>query len=261
MNNDKKARRRHQRICEALQEREHMQVLELCELFHVSPATIRNDLTVLEKKQLLKRIPGGAVSVGRMPQNTIFAAREALHMNLKDAMADYAVKYLIKEGMSIALDAGTTCYAIARKLAETSRSCTVITYSLPVANALVHCEHAEVFLMAGRLDKQHESFHDDVAVEAMRHMNSDLFFLSPNGIDPEIGITSSATDENIMKLLMHEHAGATIVCADHSKFFKKAFKTICQLSDIQGILSDNELNEDVQNTYKNLGVRLYLAEK
>ena len=61
MNNDKKARRRHQRICEVLQEQEHMQVLELCELFHVSPATIRNDLTVLEKKQLLKRIPGGAV--------------------------------------------------------------------------------------------------------------------------------------------------------------------------------------------------------
>ena len=52
MNNDKKARRRHQRICEVLQEQEHMQVLELCELFHVSPATIRNDLTVLEKKQL-----------------------------------------------------------------------------------------------------------------------------------------------------------------------------------------------------------------
>ncbi|MFQ7538580.1 MAG: DeoR family transcriptional regulator [Clostridium sp.] len=49
MNNDKKARRRHQRICEVLQEQEHMQVLELCELFHVSPATIRNDLTVLEK--------------------------------------------------------------------------------------------------------------------------------------------------------------------------------------------------------------------
>lgn len=49
MNNDKKARRRHQRICEVLQEQEHMQVLELCELFHVSPATIRNDLTVLKK--------------------------------------------------------------------------------------------------------------------------------------------------------------------------------------------------------------------
>lgn len=98
MNNDKKARRRHQRICEVLQEQEHMQVLELCELFHVSPATIRNDLTVLEKKQLLKRIPGGAVSIGRMPQNTIFSARESLHMDLKDKMADYAVAHLIKEG-------------------------------------------------------------------------------------------------------------------------------------------------------------------
>lgn len=49
MNNDKKARRRHQRIYEVLQEQEHMQVSELCELFHVSPATIRNDLTLLEK--------------------------------------------------------------------------------------------------------------------------------------------------------------------------------------------------------------------
>lgn len=261
MNNDKKARRRHQRICEVLQEQEHMQVLELCELFHVSPATIRNDLTVLEKKQLLKRIPGGAVSIGRMPQNTIFSARESLHMDLKDKMADYAVAHLIKEGMNVALDAGTTCCAIAKKLADASCRCTVITYSLPVANALVHYEHIEVFLMAGRLDKKHESFHDDVAVEAMKRMNSDVFFLSPNGIDPIAGITSSATDENIMKRMMHEHAEETIVCADHSKFLKKAFKTICQLSDIKGILSDSELSGEIQQKYSAMGVRLYLAEK
>ena len=45
-----------------------------------------------------------------------------------------------------------------------------------------------------------------------------------------------------MKRMMHEHAEETIVCADHSKFLKKAFKTICQLSDIKGILSDSELS-------------------
>ena len=182
-------------------------------------------------------------------------------MDLKDKMADYAVAHLIKEGMNVALDAGTTCCAIAKKLADASCRCTVITYSLPVANALVHCEHIEVFLMAGRLDKKHESFHDDVAVEAMKRMNSDVFFLSPNGIDPIAGITSSATDENIMKRMMHEHAEETIVCADHSKFFKKAFKTICQLSDIKGILSDSELSGEIQQRYSSMGVRLYLAEK
>ena len=79
MNNDKKARRRHQRICEVLQEQEHMQVLELCELFHVSPATIRNDLTVLEKKQLLKRIPDGfAGSVHQLDEASATAVAEAL---------------------------------------------------------------------------------------------------------------------------------------------------------------------------------------
>ena len=178
-----------------------------------------------------------------------------------DAHFGRGVAHLIKEGMNVALDAGTTCCAIAKKLADASCRCTVITYSLPVANALVHCEHIEVFLMAGRLDKKHESFHDDVAVEAMKRMNSDVFFLSPNGIDPIAGITSSATDENIMKRMMHEHAEETIVCADHSKFFKKAFKTICQLSDIKGILSDSELSGEIQQRYSSMGVRLYLAEK
>ena len=115
MNNDKKARRRHQRICEVLQEQEHMQFLSCVSCFMSHRQTIRNDLTVLEKKQLLKRIPGGAVSIGRMPQITIFSARESLHMDLKDKMADYAVAHLIKEGMNVALDAGTTCCAIAKK--------------------------------------------------------------------------------------------------------------------------------------------------
>lgn len=261
MNNDKKARLRQQHICEVLQLQEHMHVSELCERFHVSPATIRNDLALLEKQRFLKRVPGGAVALGRMPQNTIFSARETLQMQDKEAMADYAVAHLIQEDMSIALDAGTTCHAIARKLAESQRRCSVITCSLPVVNALLHCDHVEVFLMAGRLDKEHESFHDDVAMEAMTHMNSDLFFLSCNGVDVSTGITSSATDENIMKVLMYRNATATIVCADHTKFYKKAYKTICSFSQIQGILSDANLDEDTIRMYEKMGVHVYVPRK
>lgn len=45
-----------------LRKQKKLLVTDLCEVFGVSPATIRNDLNDLEKRGLLKRTHGGAIA-------------------------------------------------------------------------------------------------------------------------------------------------------------------------------------------------------
>ena len=63
MNNRKKAEIRHEQIKNMLMKKEIVGIHEFCEKLKVSEATIRNDLTYLERAGILKRILGGAVLV------------------------------------------------------------------------------------------------------------------------------------------------------------------------------------------------------
>ena len=56
------AEERHNKILQMLRKQKKLLVTDLCEVFGVSPATIRNDLNDLEKRGLLKRTHGGAIA-------------------------------------------------------------------------------------------------------------------------------------------------------------------------------------------------------
>ncbi len=56
------AEHRKQKISELLKQNDSVRVTELSELFDVSEVTVRNYLSDMEKKGLLTRVHGGAVS-------------------------------------------------------------------------------------------------------------------------------------------------------------------------------------------------------
>ena len=56
---------RRQRILELLAQEGQVKVIQLSELFHTTPVTIRSDLAALEKDGYLKRVTGGAVQTVR----------------------------------------------------------------------------------------------------------------------------------------------------------------------------------------------------
>lgn len=244
MNNSNKARLRQSKIRDLLLKKEVISIQEFCKILDVSIATIRNDLTSLEKQGLLKRVLGGAISCEGTPQNTGYHARINLYKEEKKRIAQYVVDTHIKKDMRITLDAGSTNHYIALWLLEKEIPCTIITNAFNVISLLGKSSFINLYSAGGLLDKEHNAYHDEVAKNAVAQWESDIYFLSPNGIDVEKGITSSAKEENEIKRVFAKKCKKVIVVADHSKFYKKANYSLMKCENVSEVVCDANENID-----------------
>jgi len=239
LNNNKKALIRQAKIRDMLFKKDVVTLKEFCDTLNASVATIRNDLTYLEKQGVLKRVLGGAVSIEGTPTNTKYSTRINLYKDVKMDIVKYAVDHYVKEGMCIGLDAGSTCHYVAQYILEKDIECTIVTNAFNVINLLSKSDKIKLFCAGGYLDKEHNSYHDETALKSLEGMKTDLYFLSPNGISEEFAITSTAEDENPVKKLMMENAKKTYVLADHSKFERKAEVPLAGFDEIEKIICDD----------------------
>ncbi len=260
MRNSKYAQERHQKIKDILFTRSPVTLRELCDYFNCSEATIRNDLTFLEKNGALKRVKGGAVSTDSVPRNSRIAARMGVNTNEKKAIARYAVEHFVEPGMIITLDSGTTNLLVAQCLVECGIPCTVITNSFPVASVISKNPDITMYLAAGEYDATHGSFHDESAEEVITSSRSDICFLSPNGIDEFGNITNSGLSENSIKKAMIRQASRLVILADHSKIGKSELKVLCTSGSVSCIITDSGITDSQKEVLEKGKYRYLVAE-
>ncbi|MDD7466559.1 MAG: DeoR/GlpR family DNA-binding transcription regulator [Floccifex porci] len=241
MNNSKKAKLRHEKIRDLLQKNDVMKIQDLCRICDVSIATIRNDLTYLEKIGVLKRVIGGAVSTEGTCRDTIYASRINLFKEEKEKIARYVVDHIIEKNMTICLDAGTTNQYIAQALMEKDIPCKVITNASNILSTLIKSKNIEIHLIGGKLNKEHNAFFDRKAIEQAEQYKTDIYFLSPNGIDSHC-ISLSSRQEAIIKRIFIENANKVIVVADHSKFNRNAGNYLMDVEDVDEFISDTTID-------------------
>ncbi|WP_353626412.1 DeoR/GlpR family DNA-binding transcription regulator [Bacillus sp. JCM 19041] len=117
-------------IMEALRESKRITVKELSDRLNVSEATLRVDLTQLEKLGKLERTHGGAILIDDLPVvnevETSFSYRKNQNKEEKTLLAEEASK-LLADGDCILLDASSTALELAKILNERSLKLTVVT--------------------------------------------------------------------------------------------------------------------------------------
>jgi DeoR family fructose operon transcriptional repressor len=123
---------RRQEIATLIEERGRGDVTELAGRFDVTPETIRRDLTELERRRLLRRVHGGAISIHRFRSEPAIAEKAAAMAAEKAAIAAAALSFVPEHG-SVLMDAGTSTLALAQIFPE--RELTVFTHSVAIA----HC--------------------------------------------------------------------------------------------------------------------------
>ena len=100
-------RDRHHEVMRQLEHAGRVRVPELAERFGVSVVTVRKDLERLERRRLLRRVRGGAVSAPS-PDEGSFEIRLHLNTAEKIAVAREAAR-MVQDGDAIAVDGSTTC--------------------------------------------------------------------------------------------------------------------------------------------------------
>ncbi len=232
-----KAAERQLRIRQMFESRDFLDVETLCREMNASEASVRRDLVLLEKQNLVKRVYGGAIPVQVAGD---FALETGRLGEEKSHIARLAAS-LIEEGQTVILDGGTTVAAVAREL--TSKSIHVITNSLPIAEVLESYRNIELTLTGGYLDPRIRVMLGPFCEQMLGAIRADAVIMGIGSIT-ETGFTNNNTLVVGSEKKMIEVADRLIVVADHTKFGRGGMFPVAPLSDADVVVSDSELAPD-----------------
>lgn len=225
-----------------------IQVAELKKKLDVSSETIRRDLENMENQGLIRRARGGAFlneesdPADHYNRYQPFGVRGQEHVDSKAEIAEFAVSF-IKEGQSIALDSGTTAFALARALKNKFKSLTVVTNSMAIANELADAKGITLIVTGGVYRPEESAFVSDMAGLIFSKLNVDVFFLTTCGISVERGVTYQRMDEILVQEKMMEASDKTIVIADNSKLGVNSLVKMCDVDRISMVITDSGARE------------------
>lgn len=219
----------------------------LAQELNVSAATIRRDLTELERQGLLRRNHGGAAPVAPMlyeafrhvssfqEQGQICAA-EKRRIGLMAAG-------LIADGSIIAIGAGTTTTQVARSIRH-RKGITVLTNAVNIAMELSHLPDIKVCMTGGFLSGDWFALVGDMAQRSVSEMFVDKAFVGVDGVHAEHGLTTNYPDQAAIHRLMLKQARQRIVVADHRKVGVIGTSLIWPTSEIDVLVTDKSTPDE-----------------
>lgn len=233
--------KRRELIVKELSKREDIDVEELANHLQVSSMTIRRDLKVLENESKVIRTHGGAVLKQTLINESAFKDKETKNNDLKQMIAEEAIQ-LVQENSTLLLDSGTTTLEIAKRL-KNKHNITVITNDIHIAAELMD-SHLSVVLTGGNLQNDTGALSGAITEDFIRATHVDLCFLGAHAVDVRAGITAPTHDKAYVKKRMIEAAERTWLVADSSKVHERSFTKVCSLTDLNGMIVDNQLSDE-----------------
>lgn len=247
--------KRHKMIVDILSRRGDIKTVDLIEELGVSIETIRRDYNELEQAGILKKSYGGAVLVSnylRVTELETWQKRRKTLQFEKELITQKAVDY-VAEGSVLAIEIGTTIYALSKHLAK-KNNLTIITSDLLAAQEVWHNPSNQVYLVGGLLSQPYFTT-GYLSKEFLSYFSLiDVFIFSTDGITINEGFTSISAEINDYKRTLLRKATKNIVVADHSKFDKKAIFHTCNLQEIDLLITDSGAPRDFIEKIKSQGV-------
>ncbi len=247
-------KQRHDAIVEMLMLNGSLTVGYISEQLNTSEVTIRKDLTLLESEKKLYRAHGKAILMDNFTHNRHINEKEKLQMGDKMAIGR-AASALLKEGDSIIIGSGTTTLYFAKEL-HPPKSLTVLTSSIPVASIVSQKDIDEVVVLGGIMRQSAISTVGPIAENTIKQFACSKLFLGVDGIDLDFGITTTNTLEANLNRAMIESSNKLIIVADSTKFGRRGFSKICDVSLIDHIITDSGISATDSKRITDLGIKL-----
>jgi DeoR family transcriptional regulator, fructose operon transcriptional repressor len=219
-----------------VQARGQVSVDELARHFAVSDDTIRRDLQDLERRRLLLRTHGGAISAALLVhRETPFLSRANANADAKARIGRTAAR-LISDGETLILNAGSTTLAFAASLGS-RRNLTIVTNNVAMLSVLPDEAIQSVYLLGGEYRRTLGSTVGAVGFSS-GSISVDTAVIGVTGLTARDGLSATFLEEAQMVARMITCARRTIVVADASKFDFNAFAQIAPLSAIDILVTN-----------------------
>ncbi len=233
-------------ILKLLRENHYLTVDYLVEKINYSPASIRRDLSILEKQGMVVRSYGGV----RLGDANIspFRFRQHSMKTAKNAISKMAAT-LVRDNDVVFLDGSSTTQYMGRFLID-KKNITVITCNMILADFL--SEHGVItYCTGGRVVEYPGILGGQLMPEFLTNFNIDIAFFSTTSFSLD-GKILTIDEKGIIKHNMFRNATKKLVyLCGSDKFNTKAQFVSMTLDEIDYFISDGKLSEELKEKYKN----------
>ncbi len=211
-------------------------VTDLSREFDVTEETIRRDLEKLDNEGLATKTYGGAIANKNLNIDLPYNVRKRANVERKQKIAE-KISEMIHDGDYIMLDASSTAIYVTKCISHL-KNITLITNSIEILMELTDKSDWNILSTGGSLKKGALSLVGTSAERMIKGFHVDLAICSCKGIDINMGITDSNEKDSEIKRAIFAAANRKILAVDATKFDKISFVHVCELNDIDTIVTD-----------------------
>lgn len=248
---------RQEKILEMLHASGHVEVDMLASSFEVATQTIRRDLSELCDRGLASRIHGGAKRVISTSMATYEERRQVGSVS-KSAIADAAAK-LIPNGSSVAINIGTTTEEVADAL-QLHKDLTIITNNINVVHILRNARLKSLSIIGGEVRMSDGAIVGADAVDAIRNYKVDYAIIGASSLDLDGAILDFDQREVAVARAILANARTKILVCDNSKFEVSAPHRICDISQLDIIVTDKALPSSFREIAKEANTQIITTD-
>ena len=255
-----KSNARHDQILVELRKKGAISLEELIERLGASAASIRRDLSKLQKQGLIRRTHGGAALIEPLlyepfRYDSLFQTR-LQHRPTEKRRIGVAAAELIQEHDTVGFTAGTTTTQVARNI-RNRRNLRVITNAINIAMELCNCEGLQTFVTGGFVQWAGSfSMVGQGAINFLNDIYMDKVFLSACGLGIERGVTVIEPEESLTFRAMIRQAKLRVVVADSSKLGVVSPAFVCPVTDINILITDARASDKAIAPFLGRGIEV-----
>ena len=230
---------RYKYILDLLDKEGKVLVKDLSKLFNVSESMIRKDLQILEKKNLLQRTYGGAITINhQLVKIESFQNRSTYHADLKEVIARKAADMVASQD-TIFLDASTTSYMIAKVLIAQNKKITVITNMIEISSLIPTDTAIHFIFIGGDYNPLVGGCIGSYAIEQIKGYRCDKVFVGCGGVCLEEGVISTLLSEDAStKKAIMSIAKERYLIMTNEKFATNGIYNFADIMDFHGIITE-----------------------
>ncbi|WP_299325130.1 DeoR/GlpR family DNA-binding transcription regulator [uncultured Maribacter sp.] len=243
---------RHQTILSEVDLHNRILITDIAEALDVSIDTIRRDVKELDAENKLRKVHGGAISMGYMTNS----ARNTNIYKIEDkaAIALKAVS-MLRDGAVIFLDGGTTCMELARIIPE-NLNLTCFTISLPVAMELSHKANINVISIGGQISKEAQIAIGANAIHHISEIRFDYSFIGTGYVDATYGLTEFDWDIVQIKKAVIKASKKTVLLSISEKLNSQHRYKTCDINSINTMITELKPDDTLLKAFRNHDIKI-----
>ncbi|CAB4334031.1 unannotated protein [freshwater metagenome] len=254
-----RTRERRARILALIDESEFVSVRTLADSFGITEMSVRRDLHTMEQEGEIARVRGGATRPRVAQASKLYSRGAQRNVARKQRIARAAIE-LIPTDSVVFFYSGSTVARVASSLVEAQRSSlTIVTNSLPIINEVSSWEDPHLVAIGGTYLAPYMAFVGPQALASVAPLNADVAVIGCDGLSVERGLTTPHQLVASIGTSMVARSQKKIVVADSSKVGRTGFTPIAAISEIDVLVTDDEVDANQVAELRNLGIEVIIT--